>query len=395
MNNEELPLVKMIREVSARKYEIVLALDYYVIFPCGKRVPIDQVCAAMESDTKCRPLRMFENRLVLVLEAVLPVDEFAYKGDWNLLAPVVLNKKERLYWRQAFYLSTGTSSDKPRTWLPFDGVMFGDNNNIRQMSMGKIQGISFANMFQSERGFTRPLWVNKSPFLRQKWWRSGVEPDDTLSMGYQLLVPETLQSLERYGPLSYILASSKLGGDDMKQVGRYASDFLSRDPSQKAASELYVKELAQSHMLEPCFDKLFESLPISKADAVNDYIDRFQANWYHNKIPGVKVPTLRDISVYVDRVKMRVPPTFIKTDLTSMVSDFHHRFLKGEITPQEIQAELDKRSFMMWQGKNIGKEKIEFKISEEMFTNERFKNFMGGKRTRRAKRKGRKATRKH
>jgi hypothetical protein len=395
MNNnnqkEEHPLILKLKELYSRRFDLVMALDFYVIFPNGKRVPVDEVCSTMAADPKCRPLRMFEDRLVLVVEAILPIHKFPYEGDWNLIAPVAVSKTERLYWRQAFYLSTGTSSQMPRTWLPFDGIVLGDEGAERVLSWGKFYQLPFSDLFG--KPYVQEIWVNKRSFVDYKVPRSQNNLLNKLFSTYQLTLPEGMERKERYGPLSFILASSKLGGDDMINM---ATEITARGFLDEGNAESYIAAFQTPHLLEPCFENLAETLPISKAYAVNAYIDKFQANWYHNRIPGIQTPLLKDISAPIQPLNISLPIFIVKSELSSSIQIYHKDFLMGIKSVEEIQAALDAQPYSKFDKKNILKNTKEFRITDKMLANERFKNFLGGKKKTLKKRyRNRKVTRRH
>ena len=57
------------------------------------------------------------NRLIVVVEAIFP------ENDSDAELPLhVPSFKRNIYWRQAFYLSSGSSSGLLYSWLPFNGV---------------------------------------------------------------------------------------------------------------------------------------------------------------------------------------------------------------------------------------------------------------------------------
>ena len=81
----------------------LLNLRFFALCPDGRRVPVEDLCKEYEKDPRGLAYRTFENRLVLVVQAIFP--------------------DEIIYWQQAFYMSTGKNSGMPGTWLPFDGIV--------------------------------------------------------------------------------------------------------------------------------------------------------------------------------------------------------------------------------------------------------------------------------
>ena len=113
----------------------LFALEFYALCPNGKRIPVQSICEEYTKDPKGLVYRSFDNRLVLILQAVFP-------------------GKEIPYWQQAFYLSTGQSSEMKNTWLPMNGIMLNDEYSYYTESSGGKKELE--------------LWYSKDEFAARK-----------------------------------------------------------------------------------------------------------------------------------------------------------------------------------------------------------------------------------
>jgi len=135
-------------------------LQFYALCPNGKRIPVNTICEEYSKDPNGLAFRTFQDRLVLVIQAVFQEEE--YNGSLSVL----LNKTETVYWQQAFYLSTGTSSDMKDTWLPFDGIYI-EGNLSRTIGYGKGR-----ERIGKEKTLRGDLWFSKSAFENPEGWSS-------------------------------------------------------------------------------------------------------------------------------------------------------------------------------------------------------------------------------
>lgn len=350
----EEPWYALLQQVRSLKYKILLALRFYILFPNGQRVPIEQSCEAVQhamttGDTSFLPLRTFGDRMVLILEAALPTIfvEGLPEEIWNFIAPTQANDQEYLYWRQAFYLSTGTSSGKGGTWLPFDGITLGIDKPDRQT----YHMSEFAKRKNGREGYRDQTWFDKKEFN----FPVGV-PDEynILARLYNSFYHNCLlidgSRMERYGSLSYLLASSKLGGSDMAEIAKkWRNLSLSKwhvshgeaDETMLQESIEFAKLFQVPHLLEPCFQGLSQNLGIVSPETINDYIDNFQGCWYYNKLVGVTTPPLSSYSVLVPSVQIHLPIFHFKNKLIRIIKQAHFEHLLYVFTNGKLGASTD------------------------------------------------------
>jgi hypothetical protein len=215
--------------------EKLLTLRFFALCPNGNRIPVESICEEYSRNPNGLVYRTFEDRLVLVIQAMFP-------------------DREQPYWQQAFYYSTGKSSGMPLTWLPFDGIvmqgLYFQKANSKPLPQLKQMASAFARFFPAKKKannefnflnnetleprhttYTGQAWFSKNPFYN--WSQSSTKsfgPSAPVSLTPRMQINELLDKaygplylpegnylssgygFSRFGTASYALASHALGG---------------------------------------------------------------------------------------------------------------------------------------------------------------------------------------
>jgi hypothetical protein len=268
----------------------IQSMHFYALFPNGTKVPLAEACNAIMTDQSLRPMKTMGEegappRLVLVIEATVTAEELPY-------------------WRQGFYLSTGTSSSMAGTWLPFDGIVLGTNKNP---SDGDINGPIGLPDPPSEEQVPREyqLWFDKTKFLARE---SGMTIEQGSPNAAYLFkdgfLPEPLYG-DRLGQFSYAVASYVLGGQFWEKKGPYIGNLfggrVTNETKALPGFDTLRQSLLPAHPLEPCFNDLISEgfIPFSTVADVNGYLSSQQGISYMNGFLqfGIELPSPLDMSV--------------------------------------------------------------------------------------------------
>ncbi len=266
-----------------------LQKKFYAITPAQEKVPLSEVC-------NHRPLKMMgdlgeHGRLVLVIEC----DDVNPDGT------------ELVYWKQAFYFSTGTSSHMKNTWLPVDGIVLGTNDDIfRDNAMLGIHKPAAGEV----RDVTYKIWLDKSPFLhaRGSGYDPGTPEDERIvrELYNGGFLPEELYS-DRFGSFSHAMASYLLGGSAWSGGGMVLRKLMygaSTNPADYVGLSELSERLSPPRPPLDCFVEMVsipDRLPFSTITEVNDYIGRNKAVSYMAPFSGTAlesiIPTPSELTV--------------------------------------------------------------------------------------------------
>lgn len=244
--------------------EVLEGLEFFVLCPNGNRIPIETICEEVERDPAGAVLRTIQDRLVLVLEAV---------------------RNGKLYWHQAFYCSTGMSSDMPGTWLPFTGLMLETSNKAAET--------------RNERKKSVDAWFAKDEYskLPPRLPPRPATLTSTLTGTFQSVygksfLPEGDDIPTRFGTPSFLYASYTLGGTAFAELNEKAYTVFDGSPL-----------ILDPSPLKPCFTDPTR-FPIASVPSVNAYIEQNEAIPIYNLFRhlGVKPIGLSKLSVPVEAV---------------------------------------------------------------------------------------------
>lgn len=328
---------------------MVLSLQYFVILVDETRIPIESLFRYVSEHPESSVFRSFDDRLIIIVEAIQP--------------------DGTIYWRQAMYYSTGTASGMRYTWFPFNGIFVRDQGYSQ--STKKYQTViwfekEYFNPTETdERGFQQSTRFNAPTRASEaaKYVYSGLglpEGDFT----YYAFNQEDNAEFDRFGSLSYFVASYKLGSKfftNMMDEKRYAStntgpfgfrfyhpdkerydrilDFLNKKEYKHIDT---LRSLIQTpNMID--YAPLVESIPIVKPNHINDMIDKYKAssiyNYFRNR--PIRIPPYSAYSVFLPTLGYALPKA-------SVFSWFHRRLnytfldsVEKQSSDEEIQAEVD------------------------------------------------------
>lgn len=384
------PLESLQRQYAALEsfQESLLGLQFFALCPDGRVIPVDKLCEEYEKKPDGLVLRTLEDRLVLVIQAKFP-------------------GKETPYWQQAFYLSTGTSSGMPKTWLPFDGILL--KGSLSRPPPPRVQTQAdrefFARLFSSLPA-AKP--VSRSPFpspLRQPplglghlafgqstavkpvavaaqlkppkpekpaltgapWFSKEGFHNYTLNYMYrrnnnavntsnidtllheiygEIYLPEgsfykTKYSFDRFGTLSYALASQALGGDYFDgNAGNYFFPSYYRKNGYTAVEEALKTRLNVPSPFQSCWLDIQSSYPIEKPYLVNKYIEDHKAFSFMNAFRQENIfpPGLSFVQMPIKTLGYSLPFYDHQLRLVIETSKIWKRYKKGEMTLEEVRA---------------------------------------------------------
>jgi hypothetical protein len=378
-------------------------MNFYGIFPDGTKVRLNEVPDQMRANPALRPLKMMGDRdvaarLVLVVEMTTP----AADGT------------ESLYCRQAFYLSTGTSSDFPSTWLPFDGLVYG-------VPVAMVGNILLPPLYP-RLGPPPPegavmqdqVWVNKNEFLAdtQNDFDIRIDPEETLAVRRLYrggFLPEPAD--DRVGPFSHVIASYMLGGN--RWGGKRGPDNVL--PYMQGAREIEPGDYVNIHLLndalraprplDPAFTLLRDTpdlIPFATSQEINAYIERFDAISYMNGFVGlgIAIPKPSELAItarYRDTT-ISLPLYYLVHNLRNILHKVFMAWKTGRIagdaaTIAAVAGDELQRNVTMIEGGSKGKWNILEHIDRIVFTiNPAQEGVRGGRRKKRktVKRKVRK-----
>ena len=326
---------------------MVLSLDYFVILVDETRIPIESLFDYASEHPEESLFRTLDDRLVTIIETIQPNGE--------------------VYWRQAMYCSTGTSSGMRYTWFPFNGIF------VRNRSYGQTNPIQLSLWFEKEffnptetderliRQMTRFAPPN-NPFAAVQYVYSGSglpEGDFT----FYTDTPEQQAEFDRFGSLSYFVASYKLGSKfftNMMDTKMYVFDpnsiFGSAEHPDRGRYEniLYFLEHKQYKNLDTLrglietpneidYAPLVKSIPIIKPNHINEMIDKFQAssiyNYFRNK--PIHIPPYSAYSVFLPALGYALPKDEIFSRLHFYIKIIFNNSIIEHISNEQIQKEIN------------------------------------------------------
>lgn len=320
-------------------------LVFYVLCPNGKRIRVENICEEVEAHPEVGyALRTFDNRLVIVVEAIFP-EERIYNGSLSVMVDYV---PERLYWRQAFYLSTGESSDMSNTWLPFSGIVIDANIDRRYVAGNVIGSTWFSKMeYGSGLEFTlEPHKIYMPPLSREER-----EKLEILKEIYgQVYLPEKnfLESFfhtnpfDRWGCPSFVLASHALGGNVFTNKSSRRGQVFFREDERNSLFGKLVAKVNTSSPLQECFLRMKTEEPPSNVMKINKYIDEHKAIPIMNAFRelGVFPPGLSFLQVPFPELGYSVPVKGYYHMLLEVVN-YHWKMYKlGKFTAEQIREKF-------------------------------------------------------
>ena len=399
----------------------LLTLKFYAICPNGQYIPVEQLCEKARKSTKDYVYRTFDDRLVIVLEAVFP-GEGIYNGSMSVLIDKLTDE---VYWRQAFYLSTGESSNMRYTWLPFSGIFFNLHSNLHvDRNLGYKYGEKYdilGETWFAKHEYTAPEYgiqlSHRYEFPNTQYF-SGQNQRMTefLSNLYgRLYLPEgnfiksssSGRSFDRFGCPSYALASHAIGGEFFRPMETFPGHFVHAGDSLFSSFKMQVAnsagyksikdKLNETSRVQACFPKFATSYPIVKPNVVNKYIDDNKAIPIMNAFRelGVFPPGFTLIQYPIQEMGYALPIVEYYNMLIETVYFLWKSFMVGKYSKEKLIEKLkDPRVYIRhFRKKHILTNNNLFDFNFSGISN-RQRKYYGGTRRRRTN-LSRKQTRRH
>ncbi len=295
-------------------------LEFYALCPDGKRLPVQTIC----EDFNVRPrdgyaYRTFDNRLVIVVEAIFPA-EAVYNGS---LSTIVDSIPEKVYWRQAFYLSTGESSNMSYTWLPFSGIVI-EASILNPKQRNTITGTSWFSKSEYGSGLERvlePYQIRMPPLTKNEL--NLLELYDEIYGNLYLPEKNFINTyighnpFDRWGCPSFVLASHALGGSFFRGKGT-GERLFNRGEDDEIFGNI-IKKINVRSPLQECFIIMKVHNQPAKVRTINKYIDE------HKAIPIMNA--FRDIDVFPPGLSsVQVP--FPEVGYSIPLKEYYHMLLE-------------------------------------------------------------------
>jgi hypothetical protein len=369
-------------------YKTLPSLQFFALCPNGKRIPVESVCAEYEKDPNGLVLRTLDDRIVLVIQAMRP-------------------DQTKPYWQQAFYLSTGESSGKKATWLPFDGILMEDSMYRSTNAPAVIYSspwFSKGSFCISELRSDALARFSTDPKVRKRFAVKDVYGKVFLPEG-RVLYPHS--RFDRFGTVSYLLASHAIGGNSfrLKMGDHFFDSFYSYDNEDNRipnpAIDALVAVLDQPSPVQECFLKMLESYPISKANEVNSYIDKHKAISYMNAFRSANIfpPGLSFANIPIPALGYSMPSKTYALAVENAVDELFVQYKFGEVSLEQVRqdfanpAQKVKEYIKKFHKSCImpNEPQYKYELKEGVFP--KYKNYFGGKKKTRRSRKSKRKTR--
>jgi hypothetical protein len=322
-------------------------LEFYVLTPNGKRIRAEKMCEEFERNPdEGYAYRTFDNRLVLVVEAVFPFQPI-YNGTMSVM---VNYTPEKVYWRQAFYLSTGESSSMPSTWLPFSGIIINAKTMRSIRTYDKtVSGTSWFSKLEyiSGSSITTDRYQIRFPRLNAGD-RAKLEELDRLYGRLYLPEGNVLEGIyrnpfDRWGTPSFALASHALGGYffvNPPHSPHGGGDILFYNYSHISEYQKVIQKLNKNSPPQRCFRFMQRNYSPTNILTINQYIDKHQAIPIMNAFRdiGVFPPGLSFIQVPFEGLPYSMPITDYYYMLLEVVFHFWKLYKLQKISAEKVRS---------------------------------------------------------
>ena len=336
--------------------EAILNLRFFALLPNGKRIPVESLCEEYKQSPSGVFMKSFQDRLVVVVQAVKPDDT--------------------IYWNQAFYLSTGTSIGtdgfgnkrnvnvhtliRGATWMPFHGII---GSAPIHPYFGKASR-PLVDSTDTQRIIT--IWFAKDSLIPQLKNYGGRATEfhfinsELLTDGERLKAVELLENYEGFLPEkrlhqvredklfsrmmfpSYLLASHALGGNAYS--GNYEKELREYLNKTRSYPQSFFERILRPSPVQPCVDEAAKTTPLTILEELNAYIDRHGAIGRANAFRslGLEVPGLAASSILLKNMEVRIPLEYYEDMLNYAVGRELIFYLLGKRSKEEVATELRK-----------------------------------------------------
>lgn len=336
--------------------EAILDLRFFALLPNGKRIPVESLCEEYKQSPSGVFMKSFQDRLVVVVQAVKPDDT--------------------IYWNQAFYLSTGTSIGtngfgnkrnvnvhtilRGATWMPFHGII---GTAPTHPYFGKASR-PLLDSTDTQRIIT--IWFAKDSLIPQLTGYGGRPAEshfinsDLLTDGERLKAADLLENYEGFLPEkrlhqlredklfsrmmfpSYLVASHALGGNAYS--GKYEKELREYLNKTRGYPQSFFERILSPSPVQSCVDEAATTTPITILEQLNAYIDKYGAIGRANAFRslGLEVPGLAASSILLKNMEVRIPLEYYEDVLNNAVGRELIFYLLGKRSKEEVVTELRK-----------------------------------------------------
>lgn len=344
-------------------------LAFFVLCPDGRRFPVSELCAEYAKTPEGIFMRSFQDRLVLVIEAVYP--------------------DGRVYWHQAFYLSTGTSVNvfkgrldsndaRANTWMPFHGLVVKGGRLAKKQSSYKNGDVEYTDAspaidmihfyflktahmeYYGYDPTSKPSreW-NYTPVKKTAEQKKEERDRRHLVSSFGSFLPEGYYRnmhqkrsplFDRFECLSYLLASHDLGGNAFAEAASGAAllpfaivrgEEGNRDVDLKEEFPEFCARFALPSPPQACSQEAATSVAITKPNVINEFLTRHGAIGRMNVFRSIgetdiPVPGLNVSSVPIQNLGYEAPLEDYETLLNNYVSYYFLEYKFGKITKDDL-----------------------------------------------------------
>jgi hypothetical protein len=327
----------------------VLSLQYFVILKNGSRIPIEELFSYTQEHPDKSIFRTLDDRLVAIVEAIQP--------------------DGTIYWCQAMYCSTGTSSGMKDTWFPFNGIF------VREEGHSSTPPTYVSAWFEKE--FFNPSEGDERGFLRMSRFHSPRNPYAAARHVYtELGLPEgnftyyvrdadDHAEFDRFGSLSYFVASYTLGSkfftnmlDSSTQSSKDAGDIFgwgihNNDYTRYQEILEFLEQKHYNHIdelrrlietpNEHNYSTIVKSVPIVNPNMINHAIDTYQASSMYNYFRGkpIRIPPYSAFSVVLPSLGYSLPLRDVFSYFHKNLKSIFFDAVTDNLSNEEIQAKID------------------------------------------------------
>lgn len=343
---------KQLPDINNTIKELLSYTIYFALCPNGKRIRVEDLCKEYARDPTGLAYRTFDDRLVLVLQAVNLGDP-TYVNYGNLTEIPI--ESGVIYWQQAFYLSTGESSGMGGTWLPFNGILI--KSETERELIRFYPSYERRERRANEKTLQGTAWFSKDIFgapQDRSFFRFSSEMTaeerkvERLYDTYgRLYLPEGnylyyKSPFDRIATLSYALASHAIGGNLFAQ-GDGGTSLRVRYSLQGIPDT--IKDQVETRLntpspLQSCFAEMGRTYPITKPNVVNAYIDKEKGVYYMNAFrkEGIFPPGLAFAQVPMKSLGYSMPVKTYWDALANAVREIWTDYHLGKLTLDDVKA---------------------------------------------------------
>ena len=368
--------------------ETLLTLEFSALCPDGRIIPVDKLCEDYQKKPDGLVLRTLEDRLVIVLQAKFPGQETPYwqqafylstgmnsgmpktwlPFDGILLKgllfrpppPYIQTQADRDFMArmQALFKASSAKpapapSPAPAPTLSARDLMFGHSMHTLPLSLGQSslpKPMRAVGKKPERPELTGSPWFSKNDFhnySKNSYYRENTEVNTTninvlLREVYGgIFLPEgdmykNKYYFERFGTISYALASHALGGDFFNGAAGNSFFYQTTLSSVEGALKAHFNTVSA---FQPCWLDIQSNYPIEKPYVINKYIEDHKAFSFMNAFRQENIfpPGLSFVQMPIKTLGYSMPFYDYQLALVSEINNIWRAYKKGEKTLDEVR----------------------------------------------------------